>query len=125
MTGRSVPEWIGASPDRRIPDRVRLRVYMRAEGRCQCCGRKIVAGDWQADHVVALANGGEHRESNLQCLCTWCHKAKSKQDIAEKSRTYRKRKAHVGLKRRPSRAMPGSRASGWRHRMDGTWERRT
>ena len=66
MSGRSVEEWIGATPDTAIPPRVRLRVFQRAEGRCEECTRKLMPGDqWQADHVVALVNGGANRESNL------------------------------------------------------------
>ena len=27
MTTRRVPEWVGATPDTRVPDRVRVRVF--------------------------------------------------------------------------------------------------
>jgi 5-methylcytosine-specific restriction endonuclease McrA len=42
------------------------------------------------DHVSALINGGQHRESNIQLLCSACHKVKTKADVAEKSDAYRK-----------------------------------
>lgn len=65
-TSRSLPPWIGATPDVKVPDRVRVRVFERHGGRCWITGRKIMPGDqWDCDHVVALINGGTHSEDNL------------------------------------------------------------
>lgn len=116
---RTVEEWVGASNDSAIPTRVRLRVLVRANGCCQSCERRIMTGDaWQADHVIAIVNGGENRESNLQCLCGWCHKAKTKQDVAEKSRARRIQAKHAGI-RKPS-SFACARTSRFKKRMDGT-----
>lgn len=83
----------------RSPPRVRLRLFEAAGGKCAACTRKIRPGDsWQADHVAALANGGENRERNLQILCGWCHADKTRADVAEKSRTYRKKLKAAGAK---------------------------
>lgn len=118
MSGRSTEEWRGATPDSAIPPRVRLRVFERAAGRCQCCTRKIGPGDsWQADHVVALINGGANRESNLQCLCGWCHKGKTVGDVAEKSRTARVKAKHAGIK--PKSRFACSRDSKFRKKLNG------
>ena len=63
---RTVPEWIGETPATALPLRVKLRVFDRHGGRCHWSGKKIAAGDrWDVDHICALANGGENRESNL------------------------------------------------------------
>ena len=122
---RSTPEWIGKTDDTPVPARVRLRLWDKAGGRCQSCNRKIMAGEaWEVDHVKAVINGGENRESNFQVLCSNCHKPKTRADVAEKARTARKRKAHLGIKSK-SRPIPGSRNSPFRKRMDGTVERRT
>lgn len=123
---RSTPEWIGASPDAKIPPRVRLRVFERDNGACQCgCTIKIRPGDiWQTDHIIALANGGKNIESNLRTLLANHHKIKTAQDVAEKAKVYRKRAKHLGLAPK-GRPMPGSKASGLRKKMDGTVERRT
>lgn len=97
---RAVPEWIGKTDDAKIPDHVKLRVFLRDNGVCQCgCGIKINGKPWQCDHKTALVNGGEHRESNLQPLFVEHHKNKTKQDVAEKSRTYRIKSRHVGIKK--------------------------
>ena len=102
MTSRSVAEWVGKASEA-VPPRVRVRVFEAAGGRCAVCSRKITASDtWQADHIVALINGGENRERNLQCLCGWCHKAKTRADVAEKSVIARSRAKHLGI-RKPSR----------------------
>jgi 5-methylcytosine-specific restriction protein A len=122
---RSVPEWIGKTADTAIPTRVRVRVFERCEGRCQACRRKLFISDkWECDHIVALCNGGKHRESNLQVLCGWCHAAKTKIDVAEKAKTYARRAKHVGIRKRVSRPIPGSRNTPWKAKIGGGWVRR-
>lgn len=98
MTGRSVPEWIGATPDTPVPPRVKLRVFEAHGGICHLSGRKIRAGDaWDCDHVKALTNGGENRESNLAPALRDFHRAKTAEDVAEKSKVERIRKKHLGI----------------------------
>lgn len=97
MTGRAVPEWIGKTPDSAIPPRVRLRVFERHGGVCHLSGRKIRAGDlWECDHVRALINGGEHRESNLAPALKDAHREKTNEDVALKSKIARVRLKHLG-----------------------------
>jgi hypothetical protein len=98
---RSLPEWIGASDDSAVPPRVRVRIFDRYEGRCQCgCNRKIMAGErWDAEDTIAIINGGQRRESNLKPWLSEHHPKKTKLDVAEKSRVYRKRSNHLGLKK--------------------------
>lgn len=118
MTGRTVPEWVGATPDAPIPARVRLRVFERHEGRCHISGRKITPADqWDCDHIIALCNGGEHRERNLAPALRDKHRAKTADDVAEKSRSAKIRAKHLGV--RTSRPMPGSRASKWKRKITG------
>jgi 5-methylcytosine-specific restriction protein A len=98
MTGRSTPEWIGATPDSAIPARVRARVFLAHDGICHISGRKIRPGEaWQCDHVKALINGGLNRESNLAPALVDAHKAKTRADVAEKSVIARKRAKHLGI----------------------------
>ena len=120
---RAVPEWIGATHDTAVPDRVRLRVWERCEGRCGECGRKIGPADtWIIEHLIALANGGENRERNLGVTCGWCKPKKDKRDVAVKAKIARTKKKHLGIKKK-SNLIPGSKGSGFRRRMDGTVER--
>lgn len=120
---RSVPEWVGKTDDDPIPPRVRLRVFDRFDGFCHLSGRKIRAGEpWDCDHRIALANGGEHRESNLVPVLKEPHRLKTKEDVAEKSRVAKRRKSFLGIKK-PSR-FPGAKTSRWKKKMDGTVVRR-
>lgn len=122
---RAVEEWIGKNDDSAIPPRVMLRVYTRAKGLCEKCSRNLRHGKWACDHVIALANGGRHAESNLQALCVSpCHSDKTKSDVAEKSKVYAIRSKHLGVKAKQSRPMPGSIRSGLRKKMNGQVERR-
>ncbi|WP_369723308.1 HNH endonuclease [Bradyrhizobium sp. LLZ17] len=98
-TARSTKEWIGKTPDTRPPPHVRLRIFERYKGKCHWSGITIRPGDhWDVDHVIALINGGENREGNMAPILRGKpHKEKTAQDVAEKSRVYRKRAAHLGL----------------------------
>lgn len=123
---RSVPEWIGKTDDDPIPPRVRLRIFERHRGICHRSGRHIRPGEaWDCDHVIALVNGGMHRESNLAPILADAHKDKTKEDLILKSKVYRKRAAHLGIKPKKGRPIPGSKASGFKRKMNGTVERRT
>lgn len=111
---RSVEEWIGKSDDTVPPPRVRLRVFDASGGRCYLCSRKIAAGEyWQADHVIALCNGGNNRESNLRAACRNCCYGKTADDLAFKSAMNKKRSKHLGIKK----SKPLSK---WKRKVDGT-----
>lgn len=80
--GRSVPEWRATHPDQAIPKAVKARIWLREGGRCYLTGRRINPGDaYEFEHVIALANGGEHREGNIRLALSDAHKAKSAADI--------------------------------------------
>ena len=120
---RSVPEWIGKTDDAKVPPRVKLRIFERHAGCCYWSNIKIRPGmDWQLDHIIALVNGGEHRESNLAPILYGAHKKKTALDMREKARSARIRKRHAGIKR-PSR-MPGARNSPWKKKITGEVVRR-
>lgn len=112
---RAVDEWIGATDDTRPPARVRLRVFQRHEGRCHLSGRKIGPGDdWDLDHIKALINGGENRETNLAPALKAPHRAKTAADVAEKAHIDRVAKKHLGITK------PGSRWPSRCRKLDGT-----
>lgn len=102
---RTVPEWIGKTHDSRIPNNVRVRVFDRFHGRCQCeqqgCGfRKIVPPmKWEVHHAKPLWNGGEHRESNFVPVLTECHKTISSRDRTIKAKGDRLRLKQLGIKK--------------------------
>ena len=76
------------------------------------------------DHIKALVNGGEHRESNIQILCEICHLHKTGSDVAIKSKTYEKRLKHVGIKKKKRSGFSTNRDGKFKRKMDGTVVRR-
>jgi 5-methylcytosine-specific restriction enzyme A len=74
-----------ASP---IWKRLRAEARARAGSRCERCG----GPGSQADHVTALALGGEFADpSNVQWLCRSCHASKTGADAKEARRRMRER----------------------------------
>lgn len=125
MTGRSVAEWVGKTPNTAIPPRVRARVFVAHGGVCALSGRKIVPGDeWHVDHDKPLCMGGEHRESNLRPVLAAEHRRKTAGEVRAKAKADRVRAKHIGAKAPPRAVIPGSKASGWKRRIDGTVVRR-
>lgn len=109
---RATDEWIGKTDDEAVPPRVRLRIFDKYNGTCYLSKRKIFLSDkWDLDHVIALANGGEHRESNLAPALVAAHKVKTKADVAEKAKVARVRKKHLGIKTK-RRTIPGRKFDG-------------
>lgn len=91
---RSVSEWIGDTDDQRAPKRVRDRIRDR-HPTCYICGRDFSDGKKVAlDHVKALINGGENRESNLRPVHVACHAKKTAADVAEKAKVAAQRQKH-------------------------------
>ena len=109
---------------------VKLKVFERAEGRCESCGTKLYAQDEkhvvraEVDHVLPDGLGGDATEDNAQLLCHWCHKGKTKTDKSRMDKAERQKAAHLGLKTRKGQAMPGTRASGIKMKIGGGWEYR-
>lgn len=122
---REVDEWIGKTDDSVPPPRVRLRVFDRCGGRCHISGRKIRPGDrWEMDHVIALCNGGENRESNLAPAIYEEHRQKTAADVKQKAKDASVRARHLGIKPKSRRAVPGSKDSPWKRKVNGTTVRR-
>ena len=105
MTRRAVPEWVGKTADTKIPPRGKLRVFEEHDGRCHWTGRKILPQDnWDCDHIIALANGGSNRESNLAPILRGKpHKEKTAIDVSLKSKADRIRRKHLGIDKPPHR----------------------
>lgn len=102
MTRRSVPEWIGKTPDTAIPEHVKLRIWDREGGRCYLTGRKIMPGEpYDFEHVIALAlwtgDGHGNRESNIRLALRTAHREKTKTDREAKAKSDRIRKKHAGI----------------------------
>jgi 5-methylcytosine-specific restriction endonuclease McrA len=87
---RAVPEWIATHDDQAIPRLVKARIWARCEGKCALTGKKLTPADKpEFDHIVPLADGGEHRETNLQLVSGEAHKAKTKAEAPQRAKERR------------------------------------
>jgi 5-methylcytosine-specific restriction endonuclease McrA len=102
----------------------RAKIALRANGRCEKCGAKLKVGEGDADHILPVELGGESVIENGQWLCTPCHKSKTADDIRRMRKAERQRDRHIGAKAPSRNPLPGSKASGWKKKMNGEWVRR-
>jgi 5-methylcytosine-specific restriction endonuclease McrA len=49
-------------------------LWVKQGGRCAICGGSMV--EWEVDHVIPLARGGRHEESNVQLAHPKCNRRK-------------------------------------------------
>lgn len=117
---RPLPEWKGRTDTTRIPPRVKDRICARQNDCCDECGLPFDAKrKAEFDHRPALINGGENRESMIVAVCSLCHRARTKADVAEKAGVASRRKNRLGFKA-AKRPFPGSRADKYQRKMDGS-----
>lgn len=100
---RKVPEWIGRTDDTPIPDHVKLRIFEREDGRCYLTGKKLSVGEYDFEHVIALAlwagEGHGNRESNIRLAYRPAHREKTAADRAQQAKSDRIRKKYLGITR--------------------------
>ena len=95
---RSVTEWRGKHDDAPIPKAVKLRVFLRCEGRCAITGRKLRPGDaFDVDHITPLSMGGAHAEGNLQIVSRDAHRAKTADEAKWRAKADRVKAKHLGI----------------------------
>jgi len=98
---------------------------------CEGCGRSLRGEKIEIDHVIEeWERGGAHdarreltAEDGQALGAKCCHKEKSARKRGEKAHGDRIIKKQAGIARK-SRPIPGSRASAWKRKLDGTIERR-
>lgn len=112
MRTAKLKEWIGKTPEAMPGQTVLLRLYAKQNGICACgCGQlmNLNRDKVDCDHIIAVIDGGENRESNLQLLLHPCHKAKTSAEASARSEERRhKAKAFTALRQ------PSARAGGFR-----------
>jgi 5-methylcytosine-specific restriction endonuclease McrA len=103
----------------------KLARFDHADGCCEKCGDKIYTRA-EYDHAVPAAVGGGNEFENCRVLCQFCHAEKTnKRDKPEIAKTARIIEKRAGVRKPKGQPMIGTKASGWRKRMDGTVERRS
>ena len=102
----------------------KIACFKRDKGKCRVCTQTIVTVAHYDHFPVPAAIGGSADLYNCRLLCRECHEKRTRTvDIPAIAKTKRIVETRMGL-RAPKRPMPGSRASPWRKKMDGTVERR-
>jgi 5-methylcytosine-specific restriction protein A len=97
VTGRSVPEWRGKTPDSKVPPHVRARVFLAHKGVCHISMRAIRPGEpWEMEHITPLSMGGEHRERNLAPALVEPHREKTAAEATVRAKADRVRLKHIG-----------------------------
>lgn len=108
---------------RNFTRQVKLAAWERCGGICEGCRQKILDVA-QYDHLIADALDGEPTLANCQVLCAGCHRRKtSKIDVPAIAKGKRLEAKRSGLKRK-GRPLPGTKASGWKHKLTGEWLKR-
>jgi 5-methylcytosine-specific restriction protein A len=101
---RAVPEWIADHDDQAIPRLVKARIWARCEGKCALTGRKLTPADKpEFDHIKPLADGGEHREFNLQLVGSKAHKIKTAGEADQRAKERSIHAKHFGYATPPVR----------------------
>ncbi len=54
----------------------RRMIYMRANGKCELCGKNLLIDDFTIDHIQPLGKGGVDDVYNLACVCEKCNTMK-------------------------------------------------
>lgn len=115
----------GLEKRRVLSPRERLALFEKHRGVCCLCNLKIIVGDkWIVEHIIALELGGGNDDENLGPAHDYCAREKTKADHARGAKLKRVRQKHLGIKAEPKRIVPGSRASPWKKKADGTVVRR-
>lgn len=110
---------------REFPRKVKAAAFLRAGKHCEGCGNPLL-GKFHYDHDIPDQLGGEPTLENCRVLCQGCHSEKTrKQDVPNIAKAKRREQKHVmGIRQPKGQPMAGTKASGWKRKMDGTVERR-
>jgi 5-methylcytosine-specific restriction protein A len=110
---------------RRMSPTRRARIFADRDGICHICGERIdgTRERWEVEHIVPYALTRDDSDDNLAPAHVACHAGKTAGDVAQIAKAARVERKHIGA-HRPKSIIPGSKASGWKRRMDGTTIRR-
>lgn len=113
---RTKKEWIGKTDDAMPPASVFARLWRKQDGVCPKCTRPLTIGNVTREHVKAIEDGGENRESNIQLWCTTpCARSKTGAENSRRAKADRVFAASVSAPK-AKRPVPGSKNSPWAKR---------
>lgn len=105
--------------------KIKAQAFELHHGKCAHCGCKVL-GRAEYHHGIPLALGGASSLENCVVLCSKCHRIHTSTiDVPAISKVKRIRAKSTGTKRPTSRPIAGSKASPWKHKLNGQVERRS
>jgi 5-methylcytosine-specific restriction enzyme A len=103
----------------------RMQILAAHSRTCCICGLSIEWNNpWIVEHITPLSMGGTYDWDNMAPAHAFCAKKKTAAEAGPRAKADRQRARHLGVKKSSPRPMPGTKASKWRKRLDGTVERR-
>jgi len=97
LPGRPKKEWVGKTETSKIPPDVKLRIVRTWQSRCHITGLQITTERPDFDHVIALEDSGENRESNIRPALPAGHRVKTAVENVARDKADRRAKKKLGL----------------------------
>lgn len=75
-------------PEKRkpVPRTWKVEAYATQGGKCPRCKERFDIREMEADHIIALAQGGRHKQHNIQMLCWECNRSKGANSLFRESK---------------------------------------
>jgi 5-methylcytosine-specific restriction endonuclease McrA len=104
------------TPEIRSAKFSRENIYARDKGMCQYCGTRVKVSEFEYEHVIPRARGGQTIWENIVVACTPCNQRKGGRTPAEARMFLR------SVPRRPDKSFKGRRVTlAWRSGMPESW----
>lgn len=105
--------------------KIKVAAFDRSGGRCEECTARLSTGKFEYDHILPDGLGGEATLENCKVLCSSCHSEKTHAgDRPKMAKADRAKKSYLGISKNPRNAIPGSKSSRFKKKLDGTVEYR-
>ena len=120
-------------PRREFSKQTKREALKRSGGHCEAVGEWYglepgqhcnvpLSYGVEFDHIDLDANSKDNSLSNCAAVCIKCHRWKTRNfDTPKAAKTLRQQDKNHGIRKKSrSRPIPGSKASKWKRKMDGT-----
>lgn len=72
---------------------IRKQILIEEDFTCRSCHKKLEETELEIDHIIEIADGGDKQDrKNLEVLCKYCHKWKTKIAAGLRVKKSKKRK---------------------------------
>lgn len=102
------------SKRRPLNQKQRANLFYAHQGICHICSGKIGPEQWEVEHIIPIAMGGDDELSNMAPAHIKCHRVKSKTDAHNLAKSNSVRAKHFGFKAKSSKPLPCGKDSPWK-----------